>query len=100
MVILGPKGPTEKLTLSLGFSKRLLGRAITAATSTCSVLTGTDPSPADVLDGSPDYSSAPIIKQHTKGGITGCVYLIEIQLTLSDGDVLVGTIQLAVSKLV
>ena len=100
MVILGPKGPTEKLTLSLGFSKRLLGRSITAATSTCSVLTGIDTSPSDLLDGSPDYSEAPIIKQHTKGGVVGCTYLIEIQLTLSDGDVLVGVIQLAVSKLV
>lgn len=98
MVILGPKGPTEKLTLSLGFAKRLLGRGITAATSTCSVLIGTDASPTNVLDGPPDYSGAPVVKQHTKGGVIGCTYLIEIQLTLDDGDVLVGAIQLAVVK--
>jgi hypothetical protein len=90
----------EKLTLSLGFGKRLLGRTITAASSTCSLLTGTDPTPSDLLDGSPDYSSSPTVKQHTKGGVVGCTYLIEIQLTLSDGDVLVGVIQIAVSKLV
>lgn len=96
MMTIGPKDPDEKLTLSIGFAKRANGRAITAATSTIQLVTGTDATPASVLNGTPDYSADPVVKQRVKGGVVGCTYLIRIKVTLADGDELIGGVLLTI----
>lgn len=96
MITLGPKDPDERLTLSVGFSKRLDGRTILSATSNCTVLTGTDPAAIQFLDDIPDASSGTRVVQRIKGGVPGCEYLVKLEATLSDGDILVGAVKVPV----
>jgi hypothetical protein len=90
-----PKDPGEVLTLAIGFRKRLGARTIISATSDIACITGTDPSPASVLLGTPSIPDPPLaVVQKVHGGVAGCSYLGRLYATLDDGDTLVGPFRL------
>lgn len=93
---LGPKYPSERVTLELDFSDRLNDREITQASVSVSVAIGTDPAPDDIKDGPPGYVLAPIITVPIKAGLAGVTYWIHTRLDLADGDIIIGSVKLAV----
>ena len=64
-----------------------VGETISAATVTASTLSGTDPSPADVVAGPRAISGSEVI-QRISAGLPGCSYLITCAITTSSGRVL------------
>lgn len=94
--VLGPKYPSERITLELDFSDRLNNRQIVNASVSVSVAIGIDPTPDNIKDGTPGYVLAPIITVPIKAGLAGVTYWIHTRLDLVDGDIIIGSVKLAV----
>ena len=66
------------------------GDALSTVTSiTASVLSGSDPSPQLILNGSPQISGTQVLQQIV-GGVAGTQYLVEIVVRTVQGNTLVG----------
>lgn len=98
LVDMGPADAGEILTLSLGYTRRLQGRTIVSAASSCVLLAGSDADPSGILSGDPVVAS-PRVNQLVNlesGSREGCVYMIKLRAVLNDGNVLIGKIKLEV----
>ncbi len=83
------KDPAEKLTATFDFSSELVGgESIASASVTCTVISGTDASPGQVLNGSASISGSTVL-QPFQGGISGVTYDLRCVATLSSSRVLV-----------
>lgn len=78
MQSLEPKDPTERYAVEFKFDRVL--STITNATCTVSLLSGTDASYADLLDGSAQISGTSVY-QRVKSGVAGCTYKIRCEAT-------------------
>lgn len=75
------------------------GETITSAVVTASVYKGTDPSPAAILSGPPDWSAGDSVAQMVIGGLAGVVYKLRCVATTSAGRKLVNPPLLKVKEL-
>lgn len=90
------KDPSETVTLSFLFGNELgTGETVSGCTVTCAVLTGTDPSPAAVLNGAPTVAAT--VLQSVTGGLDGVGYFLKATATTNLNRVLVRKALLAVS---
>lgn len=77
------KDPVEALVCTFDYSAALdAGETISAALVTCSVLSGSDPTPAAVLSGSPTISAG-VVLQPFHAGLEGANYVLRCEATLS-----------------
>ena len=90
------KNPEEALVAEFSFANEIVeGETITGTLITCSVLSGTDASPALVLNGAPTVVGSSVL-QPFHGGINGVTYLLRCVATLSSGRILVRSASLPV----
>lgn len=85
------KDPAESLLVAtFAYANELqAGESIASAAITCTVLSGTDPSPASMLVGSPQISGSNVL-QNFSGGVDGVTYTLRCVATMSPtGRVLV-----------
>lgn len=83
------KDPAEKLTATFDFSNEIAGgESISSASLACTVISGTDASPEQVLNGAATISGSSVL-QPFQGGISGVTYDLRCVATLSSGRVLV-----------
>lgn len=80
MQSLEPKDPSEAYAVEFKFDRVL--SSITVASCTVSLLSGTDASYTDLLNGSAQISGTSVY-QRIKSGATGCTY--KLQCEASDG---------------
>ena len=73
--------------LTFDFTSELpSGVTVSAATTTCTVWSGTDASPQSVVDGAASISGT-VVTQVVTGGVNGVIYLLECKATGSDGNI-------------
>lgn len=88
MLQFATKHPDEKPTLTFDFTRDLPTGVTLAASPAPSVdvavFDGTDASPSDVKDGSPQVAS-PNLLQGSKGGVSGVTYLVTAKAYDSNG---------------
>lgn len=83
------KDPEEKLVASFDFASEIdAGESIQSVLITCTLVSGSDASPASVLNGSPVISGTNVL-QPFQGGVDGCTYTLRCAASLSSGRVLV-----------
>jgi hypothetical protein len=84
------KDPAEVLVATFDYASEInSGETIASAVVTCSVLAGTDPTPAAVLAGSASIAGGTVL-QPFQGGVDGVSYTLRCAATLSpSGRVLV-----------
>ncbi len=84
------KDPAEELVATFDFVAELeSGETILAAVTSCTLIAGTDASPAAVLDGLPTIDAGTVL-QRFSGGVHGASYTLRCQVTLDpSGRVLV-----------
>lgn len=90
---LSAKDPEETRTLTISFAgtNRLKpGETIASSEWLVEMEDGTVVDAATVLEGSPDWSEHPLVKQAVKGGINGKAYLHRAKATTSTGRVVCG----------
>lgn len=97
MLTFDPKTPLETVTLGINF-KRLLasGETIYQCSSKIIDSTGQDVS-SDMLVGSPDITSQPLVRNTVKGGMDGETYILEITVQTSNSQTFIGQAKLPVS---
>lgn len=77
------KDPAEALVAAFDYADDLdAGETIGSASVTCALLSGSDASPAAVLNGSPTVSGGTVL-QPFHGGVDGAVYVLRCTATLS-----------------
>jgi hypothetical protein len=75
----------EEIYVSYNFVNLIpLGEAITGATWTCTVLTGTDASASSMLSGTADLSEDPIVTQKVVAGVRGATYNLKCVVTTAN----------------
>ena len=80
------KTPASIVTQQFNFIADLInGASISGATLSVEVLSGVDPSPEDILDGSYTISGG-IVSQKLTGGVPGVIYQVTCFATLSNGN--------------
>lgn len=80
-LIFPAKGIGETQPYVVNFSDRLqFGEAINGAATTASVFAGTDPTPVNILSGSPTYTSTTVTQLIT-GGVAGVIYTVVFTVT-------------------
>jgi hypothetical protein len=84
------KDPVEVMVATFDYTSEInSGETIASAVVACSVLAGTDPTPAAVLAGSASISAGTVL-QPFQGGVDGVSYTLRCAATLSpSGRVLV-----------
>ena len=86
----------ETISLFFEFAGRLLeGETLTGGGCVVSVLSGTDPSPEDLLDGGAVQNGTEVVQQII-GGLPGVVYVISCQADTSELNILIQQSALAV----
>jgi hypothetical protein len=96
-VVIPAKKPGETWLFPFDFISRLaVGETITGATGTCSVYSGVDATPANVVSGGNTISGT-VVTQSLAGGVAGCVYDIKVVITTSLGQTLTLTAYLAIT---
>jgi len=88
-------GETRKFSWNLASPALAAGEAISSATVTCAVWSGTDASPSSMISGSATVSST-TVTQTIVGGIAGNIYLLTITAVTSAGQTLKATSYLAI----
>jgi hypothetical protein len=87
-VVLSPKKLGEDLIVPMDFISRLaVGETIVTAVAACSVYSGTDPAPQDMLNGAPTVVST-VVEQTIIGGVVGTVYELLYTITTTQGQTL------------
>ena len=86
-----PKYVSEDRSLTVDFSSILAsGETITEIISmSANVQSGSDPSPQNILSGSPTVNATNIVQMIT-GGVQGTLYMISVTVSTSSGEVLTG----------
>lgn len=80
------KTPGSIITIQFNFISELInGASVSGATIDVEVLSGTDPAPGDILDGSYTTASG-IVSQKITGGVLGVIYQVTCFATLSNGN--------------
>lgn len=80
-IVLPPKLLNDTRTYTFDFSSMLgSGESISAATCTCLVYSGSDPSPSSLVNGSASISS-PLVSQSFTGGTLGTIYEVRCVAT-------------------
>lgn len=78
MKSLEPKDPAEAYAVEFKFDRVL--DAITGATCTVTLLSGTDAAPQTLLNGDPQKSGTSVY-QRIQSGVDGCVYKLRCEAT-------------------
>jgi hypothetical protein len=82
------KTPDATALLVFDYSSDLTsGETISSTVVSCSVWSGTDPTPASLISGSATTSGA-LVKQLFTGGLAGVIYFVRVLATTSLGQVL------------
>ena len=82
------KDPAEKLVCTFDFSPELdAGETLDAATTSVTLLAGSDGNPSALLDGAVQITGGAVL-QSFSGGVDGATYLFRCLATLSSGRVL------------
>lgn len=82
-----PRHPAESEPLGFGFAARLAtGETIVSAVFTIEVVEGVDPSPGDLLAGSPTTTTTGAFQRIT-GGVDGCTYKLTCVATTSASNI-------------
>lgn len=93
------KAPTEIVPLTFDFAADIATAAtVTVVSVAVSVITGTDPTPANILQGAATASGA-TVTQWITGGVDGVRYKILCTVNASDGQRLVLAAELNVRTL-
>lgn len=83
------KDPAEAFPVSFDFGDALIGaESISAVEIAVSTRSGTDATPAAILDGAAVQDGAEVV-QRIQGGVDGASYLVRCEATTSTGRVLV-----------
>lgn len=76
------KDPAETLVATFDYSAELdAGETIDVAETACTLLSGTDADPAEVLDSAPTIDAGTVLQRLT-GGVDGATYTLRCQATL------------------
>lgn len=87
-VILQPKTASEQVRVPFDFISRLGGsETISTQVVTCTVWSGTDPSPSSMISGSASHSGS-VVTQLVIGGVAGVTYYLLCRITTSLGQTL------------
>ena len=91
---LDPQYTTESLVRGLDFTPQLAktGDTFTGTPSvTATVIVGQDPTPRDILSGSPTLSANGMqILQRVSGGVAGVAYLLSFKASTTQGNTIEG----------
>ncbi len=88
-VILPTKLAGETLTLEFDFSSSMdAADSITSASSTCTLYSGTDPSPSAVINGGTVITGDQTVTQSVIAGVVGVTYLIVVTANTLLGQIL------------
>jgi hypothetical protein len=95
-VLFDEKDPSEKDVLTFDFTDRLgAGETVSGATVAIVLKSGTDGSPASILDGAAQVQS-PQVLQRVKDGVSGCTYEISCLVDTNLGNKRIAAIILPV----
>jgi hypothetical protein len=95
-IVLPVKATNEVIPISVNFSDMLqFGEAITGASCTCTVFSGTDPSPSALVSGIATYTGS-TVTQNITGGLAGNIYTLAFIVTASNSHNYVKVGQLSV----
>ena len=87
-MILSPKKLGETVLVPMDFISRLgVGEIILTAAVTCSVYSGTDPSPSSMISGSATVNGT-VVEQSVTGGVLGTIYELLYTVTTSANQIL------------
>lgn len=87
-VILQTKKAGEVITYPFDFSRSLAtGETITSVVSQCTVYTGVDPNPEDLIENAPSISGNEIF-QTVSGGVVGVIYEILVKVDTSLNNII------------
>jgi len=90
------KGPTEVVPLSFDFTADIAtGATVQVVSVTVAVVSGSDASPGNLLQGAAIATGATVV-QWVKGGLSGVGYSVQCTVVASDGQTLVLTSRLNV----
>lgn len=83
-LILPRKDLSEDLEALFGFQDQMpFGSSISGAVVAIAVVSGVDPNPLDILDGSPVLVNNYFIQQNLTGGVAGVTYLLTCTVAVS-----------------
>lgn len=86
-VELSAKTYQERILYGFNFSRLLRsGETLSSATFSMAVSTGTDPSPASMLEGAAVVDFSPIVRQMVVGGAPGTEYFFGVSVETSLGQ--------------
>lgn len=98
-VVLQPKYAGDKLSILFDFTGQIAAFApaetIASQVTTCTVYSGTDPSPSAVISGTGSIAG-PLVRQDVTAGVEGVIYSLRAEATTSGSHILVLTALLAV----
>lgn len=95
-IILPIKATGETVPVSVNFSDRLqFGENINGAATSAFVFAGTDPTPGNILSGSPTFN-ANTLTQVITGGVAGVIYTIVFLVTGTSSHNYIKVAQLSV----
>ncbi len=83
---IGPKDPQEIKTVIFDFTNQIGTNTLNSATVGVSVLSGSDPFPDSICNGSPTVSATPYVRQRVVGGVLGVSYKLTCVATDNTGD--------------
>jgi hypothetical protein len=87
-LVIPPKRVSETIAVPFNFISSLqIGETIASATTTCTVYSGTDPTPSSVIDGAPVIAGT-TVSQGITGGVTGVLYGLLCEATTSFNEVI------------
>ncbi len=97
-VVVPPKFDSSTIDLPIDFISQLLvldDEALVAATVSCVVSSGTDPSPSSMLSGDPVLTQN-VVTQTITGGLPGVIYTLGFNATTNLSNQLIIYVNLAV----